>query len=244
MKKCYLCKSVKLKTEFYRDSSRKDGLANRCKPCDSAARKERISRNFAQKAEYDRKRREADPEAYAAYQAEYRKRNAEQIGVQRAEYRKRNSEKIAKANKAWIEKNYSSWRSRQREYYRANREWIVKRNSKYRSKRRKTNNLVAIADRVRRRLANAIARQGYTKRSSTNELIGCDWNTLASHLESQFTDGMTWENRGEWHIDHIIPLASASTEEELLALCHYTNLQPLWAFDNLSKGAKMPENTI
>lgn len=50
---------------------------------------------------------------------------------------------------------------------------------------------------------------------------------------------MTWENRGEWHIDHIIPLASASTEEELLALCHYTNLQPLWAFDNLSKGAKI-----
>lgn len=70
-------------------------------------------------------------------------------------------------------------------------------------------------------------------------MLGCDYGTLAAHLESKFTEGMDWSNRGKWHIDHVMPLASAKTEDELTALCHYTNLQPLWAYDNLSKGAKV-----
>mgnify|MGYP002132731409 FL=1 len=49
---------------------------------------------------------------------------------------------------------------------------------------------------------------------------------------------MTWDNYGDWHIDHIIPLNSAQTEEDLYKLCHYSNLQPLWALDNLKKGSK------
>ena len=60
-------------------------------------------------------------------------------------------------------------------------------------------------------------------------------------MESQFTDGMTWDNWGKygWHVDHKVPLSSAKTPDELIKLCHYTNLQPLWAKDNLSKGAKI-----
>ena len=50
---------------------------------------------------------------------------------------------------------------------------------------------------------------------------------------------MKWDNHGKWHIDHIIPLSSAETEEEVYNLCHYTNLQPLWGEDNLKKGKKI-----
>jgi hypothetical protein len=50
---------------------------------------------------------------------------------------------------------------------------------------------------------------------------------------------MSWENRDEWHIDHIIPLSSANSEEELYKLCHYTNLQPLWAEENIKKSNKI-----
>ena len=81
--------------------------------------------------------------------------------------------------------------------------------------------------------------KGYAKSSKTTAILGCDWKTLKLHIERQFTKNMTWENRSEWHIDHIVPLASANTEEELIALNHYTNLRPMWAEDNLSKGAKM-----
>jgi hypothetical protein len=78
-----------------------------------------------------------------------------------------------------------------------------------------------------------------SKTNKTFEIVGCTPEFLKEHLEKQFVDGMTWENRGEWHIDHKIPLSSAKTEEELYKLCHYTNLQPLWAEENLKKGNKI-----
>ena len=81
-----------------------------------------------------------------------------------------------------------------------------------------------------------------TKKNKTFDIVGCSPESLKEHLEKQFTNGMTWDNRSEWHIDHIIPLSSAKTEEELYKLCHYSNLQPLWAGDNLSKGNKVFTN--
>lgn len=68
------------------------------------------------------------------------------------------------------------------------------------------------------------------------DLVGCSLDDLRKHLEAQFTIGMTWDNYGDWHVDHVVPLCSADTEEKLYELCHYTNLQPLWAADNISKG--------
>jgi len=77
------------------------------------------------------------------------------------------------------------------------------------------------------------------KSNKTFELIGCTPQSLKEHLEKQFVEGMTWNNRNEWHIDHIIPLSSAKSKEEIYKLCHYTNLQPLWAEDNLKKSNKI-----
>ena len=79
----------------------------------------------------------------------------------------------------------------------------------------------------------------WNKKNKTILYIGCSLEELKLHLEKQFKPGMTWENHGEWHIDHIIPLASAKTEEDLYKLNHYTNLQPLWAIDNLKKSNKI-----
>jgi hypothetical protein len=77
--------------------------------------------------------------------------------------------------------------------------------------------------------------------NKTTEFLGCNVLELKNHLEFQFKEGMSWNNHGlfGWHIDHIKPLSSAKTEKELYILCHYTNLQPLWAKDNLSKGNKI-----
>ena len=79
------------------------------------------------------------------------------------------------------------------------------------------------------------------KSDSISNIIGCDWNTFQQHMESQFTEGMSWDNHGYngWHIDHIIPISSAKTEEEVYKLNHYTNLQPLWAEENMKKSDKI-----
>jgi hypothetical protein len=92
---------------------------------------------------------------------------------------------------------------------------------------------------VRSRLAHYIKKDGIT----TIDLIGCSYDQLKKHLESQFKPGMTWDNHGQngWHVDHIFPLAKAKDKEHLYSLCHYTNLQPLWWIDNLRKGDKLPE---
>ena len=73
------------------------------------------------------------------------------------------------------------------------------------------------------------------------ELVGCDIDTLCLHLESQFQKGMEWINYGEWHVDHIKPCASfdLSDPKQQQECFHYTNLQPLWAADNLAKASNL-----
>tara|TARA_R110000772_G_scaffold81013_3_gene172528 strand:- start:235 stop:843 length:609 start_codon:yes stop_codon:yes gene_type:complete len=111
--------------------------------------------------------------------------------------------------------------------------------NRWRKNKLKSNPLWAMKQRLKCRTSQAFQLNSIRKPKATLELLGCDYTTAFTHLEKQFTAGMTWENRSLWHIDHIIPLASATTEEELIKLCHYTNLQPLWAEDNLKKGDKI-----
>jgi len=97
---------------------------------------------------------------------------------------------------------------------------------------------LVMASRCRARLGHALKNVGFTKRGSTLKYLGCDWGQLIAHIEDQFTGGMSWGNRGQWHLDHIMPFASAKTEKDIVALAHYTNIQPLWAKDNLVKGGR------
>ena len=105
---------------------------------------------------------------------------------------------------------------------------------KYREKKKSCpifKHITKIRNLTRRSLQGA-----YWRKNGCNpEYLGCDRDTLRHHFESKFVGGMTWDNHGEWHIDHIIPLSSATTIEELNELAHYTNLQPLWEIDNKIK---------
>jgi hypothetical protein len=95
------------------------------------------------------------------------------------------------------------------------------------------------------RLYDAVKRNKGVKSAKTLELLGCTVEQLQTFLEAEFTDGMTWENYGEWHIDHIRPCASfnLADPEEQKKCFHWTNLQPLWALDNIRKGDKWEEPT-
>ena len=81
----------------------------------------------------------------------------------------------------------------------------------------------------------------HNKEFKSQEYIGCDFATFKEHIESQFQEGMTWDNHGEWHIDHIVPIkykedGKDPTLEESIERLHWTNTQPLWASDNIAKG--------
>ena len=115
----------------------------------------------------------------------------------------------------------------------------VDKQTKYTTTKRREDHVWNLIHRLRIRTGQIFKAKNWKKQNKTYELLGCTGDTLKSHLESLFVEGMAWENKGDWHIDHIIPLSSAKTEDELFKLCHYKNLQPLWAEDNLKKSNKM-----
>jgi hypothetical protein len=124
---------------------------------------------------------------------------------------------------------------RNREYYKLNKNEIIEK--LYFKK--KENEFFRIICNLRSRISQFVKSRKLHKDNQTLVLLGIDLDNFKSYLESKFSVGMSWENYGEWHIDHIIPLSSTDNKDDLVRLCHYTNLQPLWAKDNLSKGSKI-----
>lgn len=124
--------------------------------------------------------------------------------------------------------------SNKKQYAEAKKQW-TRRNPKYYVEYRNNNLSKKIAHSLRVRLRRAV------RFGSAIENLGCSVAELLAHLESKFTLGMIWSNYGKWHIDHIRPLSNfdLTNPEELAIACHYSNLQPLWAAENISKSAKL-----
>lgn len=123
-------------------------------------------------------------------------------------------------------------------YYNLNKAAINASKTEYRRNKRRTDPMYRLRDNLRSRLNKAI--QGSYRAGSAVNDLGCSIKDLKKHLEAQFQPGMTWDNYGRtgWHIDHIVPLDSFDLTKlkEVQKACHYTNLQPLWAKDNIKKG--------
>ena len=136
------------------------------------------------------------------------------------------------------ERKKESIKIRTNEYYYKNKEVIIQKALIRQKERLKTDPKYLLIRRLRNRLYYALKKHSWKKDTNFARYIGCELDQLKMHIERQFTEGMSWENQGQWHVDHIIPLDSAQTEEALYNLCHYENLQPMWAKQNLAKGAK------
>lgn len=139
-----------------------------------------------------------------------------------------------------VERNAGKGAERSRKYRENNKVKVREMANARERERLRTNPKFAISQRLRRRFNCALRvclGGGKNKKTSVLNLLGCSMDELLVHLESQFTEGMNWNNRDKWHVDHIKPCASFDlTDFEQQKLCfHYTNLQPLWAFDNHSK---------
>ena len=208
MKICTKCHIDKPKSGFYKHKGGKDGLSSRCKDCDSIM---------------NAKYREDNPEEVKARHAKYRKDNPEKRKASQTKWYKANAEKANASSAKWLKNNPHKRRAN-------NRRW--------QKEKLKTDSLFKLKRNLSCRTSRFFSKIKTNKPTDTKTLLGADWVEVKSYIEGQFTGGMTWENHGEWHIDHIIPLASAKHLDEIIPLCHYTNLQPLWAIDNIKKGCK------
>ena len=163
-------------------------------------------------------------------------------------YREKNPNKM----KEWYKNNLDYALQQKKDYYEKNRELIKERSklwaknnrdkvNKYIKSKKEKNPLFKVELNIRGRMKQYLKQKNITQRNKTYDIVGIEINDLKKHIEKQFTKGMNWENYGVygWHIDHIIPLCSANDENELLKLFHYTNLQPLWAEDNLKKNGRI-----
>ena len=170
------------------------------------------------------------------YYKEYREKNKEKFDAYQKKYREENREREAARQKAWKKENKERVASSQKEYALENRDKLTK----YQRERARNEPGFRLQRNLRTRLWHALKLGIGEKCGSTLELTGCSLEDLISHLESQFTDGMTWDNYGKWHVDHIKPCTrfDLSLDTEQKACFHYSNLQPLWASDNLSKSDK------
>jgi hypothetical protein len=148
------------------------------------------------------------------------------------EYYQENKELLKDRNKLNYNNNREYIKTRNKEYSIRNRD---KRNS-YLSNRKKNDNLFHLTVKIRNLIYISFYNGGFSKRSKTNEILGCSFEEFKSYIEGLFTEGMSWDNQGEWHLDHKTPVSWAETEEQVYELNKYTNFQPLWATDNLSKG--------
>jgi len=153
------------------------------------------------------------------------------------QYKKENYEKIKNYMKEWRFKNDEQLKKYSIDYNKNNRPII----RESRKKQKQNNPLMKLSDNLRCRISYAFKHSSYYKSEKTIVLLGCSIIEAKKHIELKFKVGMSWDNYNfrVWHIDHIIPLSSAKSEEELKKLCHYTNLQPLWALENLIKGNKI-----
>lgn len=126
-------------------------------------------------------------------------------------------------------------------YYSNNKKEINNRALKYQNKRKETDECYKMKVRLRKMINNSFRRKKYKKNSNNEKIIGCEWEFFINYLLNTFKNnyGYDWDGKEKISIDHIIPLAIAKTEEEVIKLCHYTNLQLLKAKDNLDKKDKL-----
>ena len=121
------------------------------------------------------------------------------------------------------------------EYNKNNSDKVKSRRNKWFRKKTKTDILFRLKRNLRNRIYKFIGKSSM----KTKDIVGIESQQFKNYIENKFNDGMCWENYGQWQIDHIIPLSSAITEEEVYKLFHYTNLQPLWKMDNIKKSNKI-----
>lgn len=248
---CKACK-VEIAREHYKENKEKI-LAYASKYQEQ--HKEKIN-------EYQKAYRAENAEKRRAYSREYEKEHYEEIRIKRRIYRQKHIEEFRKRDKEYAETHKEQISERYRQWAKEHAEQLAAYNKKYRennaeiiakkrqiydrknrprireyiNKKRTTDPLFKLSTQVRSLIYRSLVNRGYGKKTHTYEILGCDYETLWEHLKRTWLNnyGSEWDGE-DFHIDHIIPLATAKNEKEVLELCYYKNLQMLKPKDNLVK---------
>ena len=215
-KKCRICDNIKEITQYHKKKGSPDGLRNECKECvKDIQKKYKEAPGFKEKQkEYDKNRYVELKNEILEHKKEYYIENRENILKQKAEYG--DNPENRQRNKDYI-KNYK-----------------VENRDKYYKYRRENPHIIA----WRSVLYSTLKRLGTSKQGHTIDMLGYSALELKEHIEKLFLPGMSWNNHGDWHIDHIRPVTDFSDTDNINEVCALNNLQPLWAFDNMSKSNK------
>jgi hypothetical protein len=177
------------------------------------------------------------------YRQKYYEEHKDEIKLYHKNYRLQNKEKLDVHYKNYYQENKKYVIQKSREYYYNNREKIIPKMTEYERNRRQNNIYARLVENLRCRLFIAIKSGKGIKISKSLEYLGAQPKFIKEYIEQQFKPGMSWQNYGMhgWHIDHIIPVSKfdLTNENERKKCFHYTNLQPLWAEENMKKSNKL-----
>jgi hypothetical protein len=248
MKKCKKCKIEKEVIEFNKHPKTKDRLRNNCKDCEKIYRisirektvvylKEYYKNNKEELKQKEKKRYDSTKDV----KNEKRKNKynsdsllREKISAAGKTYRQENKEKVSESKKKYYEENKDYVKMWKKNYYE-----LIKNNDEYRNKRNKNtkkwceNNPHIVA--WRNSLRRVLYYFNIKKCKKTIEMLGYSAEEFRENIQSKFTEGMSWENWGEWHIDHIMPVSKFDKETSASIVNALSNLQPLWAEENFKK---------
>lgn len=250
-KKCTKCKKSKVLSCFLEEKRTKIGLQSRCRDCTNKQGREYWHKNRTELVKRKRLYRLKNKDRLnrntrkrywdnvienrkkkCAYQKTYYKKNKEKLKERSRVYAKNNREKISIREREWAIKNIQKYKEKNRRSNLRRKELI------------KTNPRVRISSRVSNLIRLRLkSRLGGKNKKHKSEYLPYTINELMSHLERKFTEGMSWNNYGKWHIDHIIPDSSfnySSVDDVEFKKCWaLENLQPLWAIDNQRKSNRI-----
>lgn len=231
MKICGKCNKETQFENLIKDKTRKDGYKPLCKQCDSARKKLKYGNSNYPILEINKICNICKIDKSFK---NFHKDKTDSTGTYSICKQCRVS-----SSASYYQKNTEVIKIKTADYYKENKKDLYQTSRKRNKVRFKEDKFYALTRRLRNRLWYALQKKSWKKNTKFSQYIGCTQEELVSHIEKQFQPGMTWEDRKAWHIDHIIPLSSALTEDHMYSLCHYTNLQPMWAKDNIKKGAKV-----
>lgn len=261
---CSRCKKHKPIDDFYHNTKSKDGYCCQCKKCNTEIAKERYHKkkneiNEKRKIWYQKNKKEINTRRRIRESSEdgkkkksesnkkYREKNKESLKLHKHDYYERNKDKIKiKNHRRYIKnrekvleqcKEYRKAHKAERQQYLAkNKSRILAQCAKRQRERKKEDPVFAFKVRVRNLFLMAFKKNNHIKNSTTKKLLGCEiqeaWRHLLKTYEINY--GRPWDGE-PYHIDHIVPLSIAKTKEDVVKLCHYTNLQMLTPEDNRIK---------